>query len=383
MGCSCNAKQDYSQNNQKTSNVAIVHDFLLYPGGAERVLADIAKMYPDAPIYTLLYDEQKMSKYFPDREIRTSFLQKWPKFLRRRYKFLLPFFAAAMESFDFRDFDLIISSSGAWGKGIVTRLNTLHVAYVHSPMRYVWDENEYYLRKKLGKRNGFLTRLLLSYLRVWDFEAAQRPDVLVANSEYTKNRIKKYYRRNAEVVYPGVKLDTKNEREDGNNEKYFLVISRLSKYKNVSLAVEACNKLQLPLKVIGEGEEKELLQKIAGETVEILGWQSEEEKIKYLQNARALLFPVEDDFGIVCTEALSCGVPVVALGRGGATEIVESKINGELFDAPTVELLADGIRRFLENEKKYDKEVIRNSVQKFNKQAFEQNLQNIIDSNIK
>jgi len=373
-----NIKKEISQDNRaKNLKVAIVHDFLLYPGGAEKVLADIVKIFPEAPIYTLLYDKERMEKHFIDKEIRTSFLQKWPQFVRKWHRFLLPFYGTAVESFDLRDFDLIISSSGAWSKGIVTRLNTKHIAYIHSPMRYVWDENEHYLKKNTGIKNHFCTRVLLSYLRVWDNQAAQRPDILVANSQYTKKRIQKYYRRESVVVYPGVQHIEKKKALH-NDEKFFLIISRLSQYKNVALAIEVCNKLQLPLVVIGEGREREALEKLAGGTVKIVGWVDEKKKAQYLADARALLFPSEDDFGIVCVEAFSTGTPVIALARGGARETMVSGVYGELFDAPTVEMMADAMRRFLEKEGSYDYDKIKEESQKYTQSQFEKNMKNII-----
>ncbi len=378
-----------NKKNTQEKKVAIVHDFLLYPGGAERVLVDICDMYPDAPVYTLLYDKERMGKYFEGKDIRTSFLQKYIGLAKKHHRWLLPFFGAGVESFDLRDFDLVISSSGAWSKGIVTRLNTKHVAYIHSPMRYVWDENEYYLKKNTNIKRGICARTLLSYLRVWDHQAAQRPDVLVANSVHTQKRINKYYRRDAKVVYPGVEIVAPIEAtietsiEYSKSKNYFLIISRLSQYKNVALAIETCNKLQLPLIVIGEGRAKAQLEKIAGETITIKGWVSEEEKINYLINARALFFPSEDDFGIVCVESMQAGTPVIALARGGAQEIVIPGKTGEMFDMPTIEMMADATRRFLEKEGKYDTDVIKKYGQKYTKQIFKQKLQHIIDETIK
>ncbi len=382
---------NYSIKNEKSQcptqrKIAIVHDFLLYFGGAEKVLSDIAEMFPDAPIYTLLYDEKNMSHLFPAKRVRTSFLQKWPRWIRTHHRWLLPFYGTAVETFDLRDYDVIISSSGAWSKGIVTRLHTKHIAYIHSPMRYVWDENEHYLQRIIQQKNGFCARLFLSYLRVWDHQAAQRPDALVANSVYTRQRIEKYYRRNAEVIYPGVSPTAYAKQEKGgqdkkDGEKYFLIISRLSCYKNVALAIETCNKLQLPLIVIGEGDEKKNLEKLAGPTIQMMGWVDEEKKWSYISGARAMLFPVEDDFGIVCVEALSAGIPVVALNRGGAKEIVENGVTGELFDAPTVEMMADGMRRFLEKEGQYDPATMQKKAQQFSRDIFCGSLQKIIDNN--
>lgn len=360
--------------------IALVHDFLLYPGGAEHVLYNLTRMFPHAPVYTLLYDRKRMGDFLSDREIRTSFLQKWPRFCRKHHRWLALFFGTAAESFDLRDFDLIISSSGAWSKGIVTRLNTRHIAYVHSPMRYVWDENEYYMKKNTGIKNNLCTRTLLSYIRVWDHQAAQRPDVLIANSVHTQKRIAKYYRRDADVIYPPVDIYKKvSVQKCIKKDAYFVIISRLSQYKNVALAIEVCNKLQLPLVVIGEGREYDALKKISGQTITLTGWVSEEEKIKYLCGARALLFPSEDDFGIVCVEALHAGTPVIALGRGGACEIVTPGVTGEFFAAPTVEMMADAMRRFLEKEGTYDCDVMQKDAQKYSMQNFYTHMQGAID----
>ncbi|MFH2018878.1 MAG: glycosyltransferase, partial [bacterium] len=178
--------------NIKDKKIAIVHDFFLYYGGAEKVLEALAEMFPEAPIYTLVYDKEKMRGKFEGREIRTSFLQKFPRFLRRNRQWLLPFLPTAPETFDLRDFDLVISTSGAWSKGIVTKLDTIHVAYIHSPMRFAWDYNEKYLKDNRKEKLAFLVRPILSYLRVWDKMAADRPDYLIANSRYTQERIEKY-----------------------------------------------------------------------------------------------------------------------------------------------------------------------------------------------
>ncbi|XLQ20482.1 MAG: glycosyltransferase [Candidatus Moraniibacteriota bacterium] len=367
--------QKSQDQGNKELKVAIVHDFLLYPGGAEKVLGDICELYPDAHIFTLLYDKSVMGEFFDSEKVCTSFLQRWPKVFRKNHKWLLPFFGTAIESFDLRDFDLVISSSGAWSKGIVTRLNTKHVAYVHSPMRYVWDENEYYAKRRMGKKNNFCVRALLSYLRVWDNQAAQRPDVLVANSIYTQKRIEKYYRRDAQVVYPAVELDV----ESVVKRDKFVIISRLSEYKNVALAIEACNKLQLPLTVIGQGREEKVLKKMAGDTIDMVGWVSEEQKKKYLASARAFIFPSEDDFGITCVEALRAGVPVIGLGKGGAKEIIHSGKNGELFEAPTVEMLADALRRFIEKENQYNRAEIIESANKYSKENFKKGIINAVN----
>ena len=340
--------------------VALVHDFLLYPGGAERVLDALIGLYPKAPVYTLLYDREKMgAQYGAVDEGRGKRI--------------------TVESFDLRDFDVIISSSGAWSKGLVTRLDTTHVAYIHSPMRYVWDENERYLAQATGKKRRMGVRALLSYLRVWDHQAAQRPDVLIANSHYTRARIAKYYRRDAQVVFPPVACPFAAAKltpvRDG---AYFVAVSRLSAYKNMALVVETCNKLQLDVVVIGEGRELERLRAMAGPHVTVLGATDELTKWRYIANARAMLFGAEEDFGIVCAEALCVGTPVIALGRGGVCEIVEPGVTGETFRAPTVELMADGVRRFLEKEGRYDTSRMRTAAEAFAPDHFARRIREIV-----
>ena len=363
--------------------VALVHDFLVNWGGAEKVLETLCEMFPEAPIYTLLYDKEKMSEKFAGRRIKTSFLQKFPKILRTRFRrYLLPLMPVAPEVFDLRDFDLVISSSGAWSKGIVTRLNTIHIAYLHSPMRFVWDYNEKYLRD-IGKKIGFCKRMFLTYLRIWDYQATQRPDVLLANSKYTQERVRKYYRRDSRIIYPPVvngnqlenDINSEQKKEKG---KYFLMVSRLTAYKKIDLAVKAFNKLELPLVIVGEGEQKKYLQKIAGKTVKIVGWQNEKNLAKYYRGARALIFPTIDDFGMVMVEAMNYGVPIIAIKKGGAKEIVKEGFSGEFFEAQTVEVLADGVRRFMENEKKYDANVIKKEAEKFSREKFKEKIKEVI-----
>lgn len=364
-------KKEKKNIEKVNERIAIVHDFLIYPGGAERVLDELVTLFPTAPIYTLLYDGKKFGSRYIGKDIRLSFLQAMPQWLRKKHRFLLPFFGTAAESFDLRDYDVIISSSGAWCKGIVTRLNTRHIAYVHSPMRYVWDENEHYLARIMSRKKGFVVRAILSYLRIWDHQAAQRPDDMLANSRYTAERIAKYYRRSADIVYPVVECPYEKSKLTPILQKpYFVVVSRLSEYKNVALAIETCNKLQLDLIVIGEGSQYAHLAKIAGLHVTMVGWADEMTKWRYIAHARALLFPSEDDLGIVCVEALCVNTPVIALGRGGACEIIQDRITGELFAAPTVEMMADALRRFLENEGKYDPAAMQKIAQRFCRAEF-------------
>jgi len=368
---------------EKKKKIAIVHDFLLYPGGAESVLRSLMHLYPDAPVFVLLYDENRYKKILGDelsgREIHASFLQRLPAFLKKRHKFLLPLYAPATESLDLREYDLVISSSGAWSKGLVTRLYTDHIAYIHSPMRYIWDENERYMQRAV-KRGRFFARQLLSYIRVWDYQAAQRPDRLIANSLYTADRIKKYYRREADVVYPAVSVprdiaqyrDLRTMQGAGD---YFVIIARLVNYKNIHIAIDVCNKLSLPLQIIGEGPYRKTLEKRAGKTITFLGWCTEEEKWRILAGARAFLFPATEDFGIVCVESLLAGVPVIMLDKGGAREIIQKNIHGIHFKEPTEEVLADSIRRFMEKEAVFDRQVLYDRGEYFSQKRFATELQ--------
>lgn len=382
----------HSQDGSKRENkVAIVHDFLLAFGGAERVLQSLVEMYPSAPVYTLLSDPGIVSRHFPQSEVRESFLAKCPGFLKRRYRLLLPLYPVAVEAFDLRDFDVVISSSGAWSKGIVTRLHTKHIAYIHSPMRSVWDENESYLRS-LGffVPFRFFGRIILSYLRLWDRQAAQRPDVLIANSKYTRERIAKYYRLPSEVVYPPVMMEKSGKGEEkgvkgemGTEKKGenapFLMVSRLTEAKKIAVAIDAFNKLELPLVIVGSGPLRKSLKERAGKHIHFKGFQKDDQISKWYRGARALVHVAEEDFGLAIAESLACGTPVIAFDQGGARELVHSGVNGELFFAQTPEILSDGVRRFIGNEGKYDREWIQRDMMRFSKEIFQEKMKGVIE----
>lgn len=371
---------DKSQKNEwrgGLGKVALVHDFLLYRGGAERVLRVLADMFPEAPIYTLLYDRDGMRGMFDDRDVRTSFLGKWPRFFRRRHRWLLPLYGAATEAIDLRDFDLVISSSGAWTKGIVTRLRTKHVAYIHSPMRFVWDENERYLRESGGFH--FCKRIMLSYLRLWDFEAAARPDVLIANSRYTEARIEKYYRRPSEIVYPPVRALVSTDRAALDiRDRPFVTVSRLSKYKQVESIVRAFAMLELPLVVVGTGRESEALRCLAPPNVRFLGDVSDGELDTTLRKARAFVFAGEEDFGLALAEAHRAGLPAIALASGGANEIVKEDISGVFFSDANAESIAAAVRRYSDREASFDREAIRKSAERFSEERFREQVTDIV-----
>jgi glycosyltransferase involved in cell wall biosynthesis len=366
-------RQDSPEFGRKSiGKVALAHDFLLYRGGAERVLRALADMFPEAPIYTLLYDREGMKGMFDDREVQTSFLGSWPRFLRKRHRWLLPFYGAVTEAIDLRDFDLVISSSGAWMKGIVTRLHTKHIAYVHSPMRFVWDENERYLAESGGFH--FAKRAFLSYLRLWDKEASVRPDVLIVNSEYTRSRVKKYYRREAEVVYPPVCALLGTESPAVHLEdRSFLTVSRLSKYKHVEAIVRAFAKLRLPLLVVGTGREFAELERLAPPNVKFLGDVSDPELGNLYAKARAFVFASDEDFGLALAEAQRAGLPAIALSQGGAKEIVNDS-SGVFFSEPNLESIGVAVQEYIKREALFDRERIAKNAERFSERVFREKM---------
>lgn len=372
--------------------VALVHDFLTSYGGAESVLKELGSIYPNAPVYTMLQEKKVLDefgeKWLSGRELVPSFLQKFPKFFKKRKKILLPLMTVAPETYNLRDFDLVISSSGAFSKGVIVKPKTIHICYMHSPMRYVWDWYHDYLEEnKLRGKMRLFTRFVLNYVRMWDRSSAQRPDFLIANSEYTAKRIKKYYRRDSKVIYPPVKIDDISPQKE--NEGYFMVVARLSPYKRIDVIISAFQKLDLPLIIVGEGvQKKELEEQIKqgkNSKIKLVGWKRREDLVKLYQNARAFVFAAEEDFGIVAVEAMSAGKPVLALNQGGLKEIIKENISGLFFDEPIMELIADAVRRFVNRENDFDFNVVRSEAEKFSverfRKEFREYVEGILDDN--
>lgn len=359
--------------------VALVHDFLVRLGGAERVLKVLADMYPKAPIFTLFYDEKKVGNVFPSERIQTSFLQNYPNFIKKRYRLLTHKFPRAMEEMDFEEYDLVISSSSAYAHGIVTPLATKHICYCHSPMRYAWDwTHEYRDENNLKGLKSLVYMPLIKYLREWDFVAADRPDVYISNSRNVQKRLKKYYKVNSDIIYPPV--DTERFRIGKEHSGYFLIISTLTPYKKIDLAVQMFNKIGRKLVIIGEGSHRNYLESIAGDNIDFLGFKDDETVKEYLQNCRAFIFPGEEDFGITPVEAMACGKPVLAFGKGGCTESVISGKTGEFFFEPTVESMEDGLARLLYNERFYRPHTIRRHSKNFSQEIFEKRIKRAIRS---
>lgn len=353
--------------------IALVHESRAPRGGAERVFDELQKVFPAADRYTL--DTSTFLRVFP------------PRVRERRY--LLPLHAVAPETLDLSAYDVLISSASAFAKGIVTRPATLHIAYVHAATRYLWDLTH----ERVGEFPPRTLRRAMAQaschaLRLWDHAAARRADLLIANSNVTRARIQKYYGRESVVIYPPVTLPTSDvdgRTSDVGSEslvgrEYFLFLGRLSPYKGARLAMHAFNKLELPLVIAGEGRERRTLERLGGKTVTFQGRVPEYQLPALYQGARAVIFPSDDDFGIVPVEAMACGTPVLALRKGGAMETITEGITGEFFEEPLEELLADCVRRFLEKEDTYNPAVIRQHAQQFSAARFREEMTAFVTS---
>ncbi|MBU1167839.1 glycosyltransferase [Patescibacteria group bacterium] len=355
--------------------VALVHDFLNQVGGAEKVLRIFHEMFPKAPVYTISYDKEDTGGVFEDMDIRTSFIQKMP-FGVKRYKWYLSLMPAAVERFDLSRYDVVISDSSAYAKGVITNPETLHICYCHSPTRYLWSDTHKYtdeLRQPSIVKQAL--PLVLNKIRTWDRVAADRVDHYIANSKTVQDRISKYYSQDSHVIYPPVETKRFNiSKEVGD---YYLIVGRLRPYKRVDIAVEAFNALDMPLKIIGTGEEIGNLKKIAGPNIEFLGALPNKEMAEYLANCRAFIHPQEEDFGIAAVEAAAAGRPVIAYRKGGAMETVKEGITGEFFDDQTPWSLVDTIRDF--DHSKYDPEVIRKSALEFDEDIFKKKVKDYFD----
>ena len=358
--------------------VALVHEFLTQVGGAERVLQTFHKLFPAAPVYTLVYDEVKTGGVFEGFDIRTSFLQKIPG-VARHPKWSLPLMPRAIESFDFSGYDLVLSDSSAFAKGVITKKPTVHICYCHTPTRYLWESMDEYVTSL--PYPWFIKRMVRPYLkyhlRGWDYAAAQRPDFLIANSQTVQGRIKKYYDREAQVIYPPV--DTSFFHPGAEKKDYFFTASRLEPYKKIDLVIAAFAELGLPLKVAGEGTqlEKFKVENSKFKNIKFFGRVSDEELRELYSGARAFVFPAYEDAGIMVLEALSCDTPVIGLSKGGTAEFIRDGENGTLFAEQTVEAIIEAVRRFMNLTS--DAKNLRNQVLAFDKNRFREKVINFID----
>lgn len=357
--------------------VALVHDWLTNWGGGERVFWSLHELYPNADIYATVYNEEAMPE-FKELGVQTSFLQNVP--LAKTKHQLFPVLRTyAVESYDLSNYDVVITTGAAESKGIVTKPSTLHISYLFTPTRYYWSEYDKYLADPgFGILNPIVKIVMPSIVKKmkhWDYAAAQRPDVIVGISRYVSDRIKKYYDRTASVVFPPV--DAKRFKLTEKKDDFYLVVGRQVPYKRVDLAVQACTTMGKRLVVIGEGSEHEALKKIAGPTIEFKGRLNDKEAAEYYAKAKSFLFTAEEDFGITPLEAMACGTPVIAYGKGGATETVKDGITGMFFDRQTPESLMNAIQRF--EKTKFNPKTIRSHALTFDDMVFKKNFHALVE----
>jgi glycosyltransferase involved in cell wall biosynthesis len=369
--------------------IALIHDHLVQDGGAEKVLDVLAEIFPQAVIYTLLYDKKKVEKRFKDRQIEASIIQKLP-FGVKRYKWYLGLMPMAVEFFDLREFDLVISDTSSFAKGVITLPEIPHICYCHTPTRYLWSDTHQYINElKYNKYLKKIISMVLNRLRIWDFVAASRVDYFIANSNTVKNRIKKYYRRSSEVIYPPVdvnKFYVSNLGQQKEEEKYFLAGCRLAPYKRIDLLIEAFLELGYPykLKIFGDGIDLKRLKKLAKgvSNIEFLSRVNSKQLANLYSNCQAYLNPQEEDFGITMVEAMASGRPVIAFRRGGALEIIEENLSGLFFDKQNKESVIKIIKEFKEKtnsgQYKWDSNNIRVSALKFKTENFRQAIKEFI-----
>jgi glycosyltransferase involved in cell wall biosynthesis len=355
--------------------VAIIHYWLIGMRGGEKVLEALCEIYPEADIYTHVYMPEAVSDIIKSHHISTTFIQKLP-FATRLYKHYLPLMPMALEALDLRQYDLVISSEAGPAKGVVVRPDAIHICYCHSPMRYIWDQAHEY-KEHAGQLTKAAIALLMPSLRLWDYASAARVDQFIANSSFVGSRIWKYYRRSSEVIYPPVDL---NSFEIGNGEgAYYLAFGQLVRYKRFDLAVESFNRLRLPLVIAGVGEEEKRLRSLAGDTVKFLGKQSAVELKELLRRCKALIFPGQEDFGIVPLEAMASGRPVIAYGAGGALETVVDGKTGLLFREQNSASLEEAVLQFEATYSHFVSQDLRSHAETFGKDVFLSKFRKITD----
>jgi glycosyltransferase involved in cell wall biosynthesis len=359
--------------------IALVHDYLIQYGGAERVLECIAEIWPYAPVYTLIYDEEKTHGIFKNKRIYTSFLQNFP-YSRKNHRVFPPLMPPAIEQFDFSQYDIVLSDSSSYAKGIITPPETLHICYCHTPMRYAWDDCQKYIDEFgfPGLVKKFIP-FLMNYIRVWDRMSADRVDEYIANSRFVAGRIKKYYKKDSVVINPPV--DIEKFHLDGQKEDYFLMVGRLMTYKRFDIVIKAFNKLEWPLKIIGRGPDEKRLRKMAGPNIEFSGRLSDEDLAKTYSRAKAFVFPQEEDFGIVAIEAMASGKPIIAFRGGDIVEHVNEGREGLFFDRQTPEALTEVLKKF--NPENFDPHEIREKALPFERELFKAKIKEYVENSLK
>lgn len=360
---------------------AIVHEWFVNYAGSEKCVESFTNIWPDADVFALvdfLNDEQR-EIILKGKHAHTSFIQHLP-YAKTQHRKYLPLFPKAIESFNLSKYDLIISSSHAVAKGVKVNPNQLHICYCHSPMRYAWDEADYYLQEAnlTSGIRGKIAKATVKYLRKWDLKSANNVNYFIANSNHIAKKIKRIYNREADVIYPPV--DTQKFSLITEKEDYYLTASRLVPYKRIDLIVDAfADMLDKKLVVIGSGPEKEKIMSKTTPNVDVLGYQDFESLREYMQKAKAFVFAAEEDFGIIVVEAMACGTPVIAGNYGGTSESVINGITGLLFPEQTVESLVEAVKKFDVISHSMNYSEIRSHTEKFSRKTFEDNIKNYVN----
>ena len=359
--------------------VAVVHEWLVSHAGSEKVVEQILALYPEADLFSLVdFLPDKLRDFIQHKPVATSFIQNLP-WAKQHFRQYLPLMPLAVEQFDLAEYDLVISSNHAVAKGVLTRPDQLHISYVHTPIRYAWDLQQQYLRQSNLNRGlkGAIAQAILHYLRLWDVASANRVDCYAANSKYVARRIWKTYRQRAEVIYPPVAVDRFNA--EAQRQDFYLTVSRFVPYKRVDLTVKAFNHLGLPLVVIGDGPGWQSIKALAGKNIELLGAQPDAVVGDYMQRCKAFIFPAEEDFGITPVEAQAAGTPVIAYGKGGATETILPGETGLFFSNQSVESLVEAVQTFELGDYQFNPNRIRQNAERFSVNHFRSSFKAFVD----
>lgn len=359
---------------------AIVHDWFAEYAGSERCVESFVNLFPNADVFALvdLLSAEERKIILKGKKVHTSFIQKLP-FSKTNHRYYLILFPKAIERFDLSEYDLILSSSHAVAKGVITNPNQLHICYCHTPIRYAWELRNQYLSES-GLDRGFkrfVVNKLLDFIQKWDLKSSDRPDFYIANSNHVSDRIKRYYKRNSTVIYPPVDTDKFNLTKDKNN--FYLTASRLVPYKRIKLIVEAFNEMpDKKLVVIGMGPEFNKIKSTAKKNIKLLGYKSTDDLKSYMQKARAFVFTAEEDFGIIVVEAMSCGTPVISWNYGGTSETVIDGVTGIYFPEQNKDSIIQAVNKFENSSYVWDPHKISSHADKFSRKIFEKNISTFI-----